>query len=57
MWKLKRCPRCGGDIFLDKDQYTWYMQCLQCGYLRDLDNIAEFKEQPAEREKEPTLAA
>jgi len=56
MWKLKRCPRCGGDIWLDRDQYSWYEQCLQCGYERDLESIAEFEEQPAERERELTPA-
>jgi len=32
-WKLKSCPRCGGDIFTDRDYYGWYEQCLQCSYL------------------------
>ena len=30
-WKLKACPRCRGDLFVDKDQDNWYEQCLQCG--------------------------
>lgn len=33
LWKLKSCPRCAGDVFIDKEQETWYAQCLQCGYL------------------------
>lgn len=56
MWKLKGCPRCGADVFLDKDEYGWYEQCLQCGYLCDLESIAGLREQPAERENEPALA-
>ncbi len=28
----RRCPKCGGNIYLDKDHYGWYEQCLQCGY-------------------------
>ena len=36
LWKLKSCPRCGGDVFIDKEQETWYAQCLQCSYLCDL---------------------
>jgi ribosomal protein S27AE len=33
-WKAKCCPRCGGDIFLDIDEYSWVDHCLQCGYVR-----------------------
>jgi len=33
---LKRCPRCGGNIFLDKDHDGWYYECLQCSYRRDI---------------------
>jgi len=32
MWKTKSCPRCGGDIFIDIDENTWFDHCLQCGY-------------------------
>jgi hypothetical protein len=42
------CPRCKGDIMLgNKDQYGWYEQCLQCGYLRDLEIIVQVERQPA----------
>ena len=34
--KLKRCPKCSGNVIIDSDQYGWYKQCLQCGYLSDL---------------------
>ncbi len=44
MWKLKSCTRCGGDVLIDKDHYGWYMQCLQCGYLWDLEELAGAKE-------------
>ena len=33
---LKGCPRCHGDMHLDGDAYGRYLQCLQCGYLRDI---------------------
>ncbi len=46
MWKLKNCPRCQGDVFIDKDLDGWYEQCLQCSYRRELKDIAEFKKQP-----------
>lgn len=29
-WKLKGCPHCGGDLYLDEDEYT----CLWCGRKR-----------------------
>lgn len=40
----KRCPKCGGNIFLDKDSYGWYEQCLQCGYISSLDVIVDVRE-------------
>jgi hypothetical protein len=35
-WKSKACPRCGGDMFLDRDLDFWYEQCLQCSYKVEL---------------------
>jgi len=54
MWKLKACPRCGGDVFIDKRVSNWYEQCLQCGYQRELRDILEFEAQ-LKREKESAL--
>lgn len=31
LW-LKSCPKCGGDLFSDRDVMGYYRQCLQCGY-------------------------
>ena len=36
IWKLKSCPRCQGDIYLDKDEDGWREHCLQCGHIRYL---------------------
>ncbi len=36
MIKLKACPKCHGDLYLERDQYGRYMSCLQCGYLKEL---------------------
>ena len=48
MWKLKNCPRCQGDLFMDKNLDGWYQRCLQCGYQREMKPIAEVKrDQPA----------
>jgi len=43
MWKLHGCPRCGGDMFLQKDEYGWCEQCLQCSYSHQLESMYEFR--------------
>ena len=53
MLKLKSCPRCkGGDITVDRDHYGWYEYCIQCGYVRDLIDVAELGQQQARGIKE-----
>ena len=49
VWKFKSCPRCGGDMFVDRDHYSWYEQCLQCGYLHDMPSIVEVHQDGEER--------
>ncbi|MFQ6122139.1 MAG: hypothetical protein ACE5LA_03660 [Dehalococcoidales bacterium] len=34
-----RCPKCGGNVYLDRDYYGCYEKCLQCAYTRDLKSI------------------
>jgi len=29
--KSKGCQRCGGDLFLEQDEYGIYVSCIQCG--------------------------
>jgi len=42
--KSRICPRCGGRLFLDRDEDSeWYQYCLQCGYNRYLKPIAPLK--------------
>ena len=48
MWKLKGCPRCGGDVFIDRDLQDWYEQCLQCGYRSELESIVEVQQMVSE---------
>jgi hypothetical protein len=43
MLRLKSCPRCKGDIFIDRDHLGWYEQCIQCGYQHDLKVSDEAK--------------
>ena len=38
MLQLKACPRCRGDIHVNRDMYGSYRQCLQCGYMKDLES-------------------
>jgi len=51
LWSFKCCPRCGGDIFIDRELNNWCQHCLQCGYLHDLRNIVDADQQQAWREK------
>jgi len=37
----RRCNRCEGNVYLDKDQYGWYVKCLQCGHTSDLRPVSE----------------
>lgn len=58
----KRCPKCNGNIFIDRDSHVdseeeyngWYEWCLQCGYTRYLKPttvlMEEFKLMPAAKE-------
>ena len=41
MLELKGCPRCRGDVYYDSDYYGVYKQCIQCGYLEDVDTSRE----------------
>jgi ssDNA-binding Zn-finger/Zn-ribbon topoisomerase 1 len=56
MLRLKSCPRCKGDVLLENDQYGWYEQCLQCGYLRNMETMVEAERQPAKDERTGELA-
>ncbi len=33
---FKSCPRCLGDVHVKRDMYGEYKECLQCGYMVDL---------------------
>ncbi len=55
-WRLRDCPRCGGDLFIDRDIDVWYAICLQCSYRTELKTIFSYKEREAQRNKEPSKA-
>jgi len=50
MFRLKACPRCKGDLVFEQDHWGWYEQCIQCGYLHDLQNEVEVKQRQAQEE-------
>ena len=34
---LKACPKCGGDLIVERDSYGRYSKCLQCGRSEELE--------------------
>jgi len=40
-----RCPKCRGNLYLDRDYNGWYEECLQCGFIKDLAIVYEHKKQ------------
>jgi len=54
MFRLKACPKCGGDLKIEKDSYGQYKQCVQCGWIRDIsDEGAIIEPAPYITEKQP----
>lgn len=45
MWKIKSCPRCTGDMFIEQAEFGWMEHCLQCGYQREI-YLRNEKEEP-----------
>ena len=38
---LKACPRCHGDIHVNRDVYGEYRECFQCGWMQDIDTSSD----------------
>lgn len=34
---FKACPKCHGDLTINRDGYGAFVSCLQCGFMRDID--------------------
>ncbi len=34
---LKECLRCRGDLRIESDIYGRYIECMQCGYILNVD--------------------
>ena len=47
MLYAKACPRCTGDVKLDRDNYGVYAKCLQCGFNRDFKTKRDVSEYSA----------
>ena len=41
--KSKGCQRCGGDLFLEQDEYGIYISCIQCGTVHAEYSYKELK--------------
>jgi hypothetical protein len=50
--RLNSCPKCKGRLLLEKDNYGLYQQCLQCGYLHDLQIFPVLGGEEIEEEEE-----
>jgi len=50
--RLDICPKCKGRLLLEKDNYGLYQQCLQCGYIHDLQTFPVLGSEKIEDEKE-----
>ncbi len=46
IWKLKACPRCGGDTYIDRDLDQLIQHCLMCGFSRELGPTAVTAKEP-----------
>jgi ssDNA-binding Zn-finger/Zn-ribbon topoisomerase 1 len=49
----KGCPRCGGDVMVDKDMYGTFVKCIQCSRSKHIE--AEFPIQDLTRRRYPRL--
>jgi DNA-directed RNA polymerase subunit M/transcription elongation factor TFIIS len=56
VWKLKCCPRCNGDLFIQRETDGWYEECLSCGYQRDVSNLVIINTVGQIKMKNPTEA-
>ena len=36
---FRACPRCSGDMHVNRDIYGDYKECLNCGNMQDLESL------------------
>ena len=51
MLRLTSCPKCKGNVMIDRDEYGWYEYCVQCGHTRDMGSVVEAHEPYREGQK------
>jgi hypothetical protein len=39
MLSWQSCPKCKGNIYIDRDVYGWFVECLMCGFSHDLEEL------------------
>ena len=55
---LKSCPRCErGDLMLEAEREGWSINCLQCGYTRDVEDPILAGISPAEETAKAALSS
>ena len=37
MFQLKACPKCQGDFYVTEDGFGKFLNCFQCGCIKDLE--------------------
>ncbi|MFC1913210.1 hypothetical protein ACFLX7_03350 [Chloroflexota bacterium] len=37
MSRVQICPKCKGRVYVDRDEYGWFYECITCGYMHYLD--------------------
>jgi len=47
--KSRGCQRCGGDLFLEQDEYGTYVSCIQCGAVHAEYSNQEYKNFPPQQ--------
>ena len=55
MNKLNRCPRCGGNMFLERDLDSLYAECLQCSCRCEITRPADSMSSGIDVERVPVL--
>ena len=56
MIRFKACPKCAGDLYVNKDVQGNFLNCLQCGYLKDIKEAAETLSKPVTVEEKRSAA-
>ena len=56
MLELKACPRCAGDLYKNRDLYGNYVECLQCGYMKDLPEASALLKSRLNRRRKCCMA-